>query len=153
MNDFLFPDMNFPSFEAKVKREGEDTWIWDIIRNKWVILTPEETVRQHLIHYLKNELNYPAGLMQVECGLKVGNVLKRFDLVIMDRALHPWLICECKAPEVKLNQQTLEQAAIYNSVLKCPYLAVTNGIKHFCFSIQYTTGKITAMNRFPDFKE
>jgi hypothetical protein len=144
-----YPELNFPSFEHKTKVENDQEYIWESIRQAWILLTPEEWVRQNLIRYFADVLAYPAGLMQAECQITVGKVKKRFDLVVMDRNLRPWLICECKAPLVNIDASVMQQAAHYNSQLKCPYLAVTNGSKHYCFAINFKEESFQNLGDFP----
>lgn len=146
-----YPELNFPSFQHKIKEENKQDYIWEPIRKIWLLLTPEEWVRQNLIQYLAEDLQYPIGLMQAECLVKVGKLNKRFDLVVMDKSLQPWLICECKAPEIKIDAKVMEQAANYNSQLKCPYLAVTNGLKHYCFEISFTENNFKNIGSFPEY--
>lgn len=148
---FSFPELNFPEFEHKLKEENGVSYIWESIRKSWIILTPEEWVRQNLIRYFVDVLAYPAGLMQIECKIMVGKVNKRFDLVVMDKNLKPWLICECKAPGIPIRQSTLEQAGIYNSELKCPYLAVTNGLKHYCYEIDFLSSNFKNIGNYPNY--
>ena len=144
-----YPELNFPPFEHKLKVENSKDYIWEPIRKSWILLTPEEWVRQNLIRYFADVLAYPMGLMQSECQIKVGKIKKRFDLVIMDKNLNPWLICECKGPNINIDASVFQQAAIYNSKLKCPYLAVTNGMKHYCFEINFKEGSFKNVGDFP----
>lgn len=148
-----FPELNFPVFEHKIKIENNQNYIWEPIRKMWIILTPEEWVRQNLIRYLTKELKYPMGLMQTECQIRVGKVNKRFDLVVMDKTLHPWLICECKAPKIKIDAAVMQQASHYNSKLKCPFLAITNGLMHYCFEINFKEGSYKNVGDFPVYPE
>ncbi len=147
----IYPELNFPSFEHKIKEENNQEYIWEPIRKSWILLTSEEWVRQNLIRYFADVLAYPAGLMQAECQIMVGKVKKRFDLVVMNRSLQPWLICECKAPPIAITASVFEQAAQYNSKLKCPYLAVTNGLQHYCFEVNFTEGSTQPLKDFPIF--
>lgn len=148
-----YPELNFPHFEHKIKDENGQAYIWESIRQSWIVLTPEEWVRQNLIRYFVDILAYPAGLMQAECQITVGKVKKRFDLVVMDKNLKPWLICECKAPAISIDASVMQQAAIYNSELKCPYLSVTNGIKHYCYEINFERGDFKNIGNFPVYKK
>jgi hypothetical protein len=147
-----YPELNFPPFEHKTKQEAGITYIWEPIRKIWLVMTSEEWVRQNLIRYFVDVLAYPMGLMQSECKVKVGKLTKRFDLVVMDKNLKPWLICECKGTEINIDNTTLQQAGNYNSQLKCPYLAVTNGMKHFCFQISFTEGNFKPLKDFPTYE-
>ena len=148
---FAYPELNFPSFEHRIKEENGRELIWEPIRKAWIVLTPEEWVRQNLVRYFADVLAYPPGLMQVESQIMVGKRKKRFDLVVMDKNLQPWLICECKAPAVSITSATLQQAAIYNSELKCPYLTVTNGLQHYCFRIDFSEGSFENLPGFPPY--
>jgi hypothetical protein len=148
----MYPELNFPTFNHTLKEEAGVTYIWEPIRKIWLVLNAEEWVRQNLIRYFVDVLAYPMGLMQCECQVKVGKVLKRFDLVVLDRDLKPWLICECKAPGIPISSGTLQQAGHYNSELKCPYLAVTNGINHYCFKISFAKGNFETLKDFPAYE-
>lgn len=145
-------ELNFPDYNYKLKEENQKHLIWDIIREAWVVLTPEEWVRQNLIHYFIDHLGYPRGLMNVESKITVHGKEKRFDLVVMSHNLDPWLLCECKAPDVKISDATLHQASQYNFSLKCPYLAVTNGLDHFCFLIDFDSSSTQKLTEFPSFQ-
>ena len=129
--------LNFPPYNFKVKTSGEITQIFDIVRKKYVALTPEEWVRQHFIHYLVNEKNFPQSLLAVEMNIKVNRTQKRCDIVGYNNTGKPILIVECKAPEVKISQKTFEQIARYNIALQVKYLAVSNGLKHYFCQIDF----------------
>jgi hypothetical protein len=108
------PSLNLPSFDPNlIKKEGK-LWIVDSIRKKSLILTPEEWVRQHWINFLINHLKYPRGLIALEKGMKYNQLQKRTDLVTLDRVGKPYLLIECKAPEVRISQKTMEQASVYH---------------------------------------
>lgn len=107
--------------------------IHDQIRKKWIILTPEEWVRQHLIHYLITEKNYPASTLAIEKMIELNDVKKRFDLVAYDNHMRPILLAECKAPYIDLSKDVLAQAERYNLVLNCRFFMITNGLQHFVF--------------------
>lgn len=122
-------ELALPAFNYKVKRQSGALMIFDIIRKKFVILTPEEWVRQHVIHYLVESKNYPVALIAVEREIDLYGLRRRFDVVAFDRKGKPWLIIECKAPSVQLDQKVFDQAFRYNITLTAPYVAITNGIK------------------------
>jgi type I site-specific restriction endonuclease len=111
--------------------------IFDVIRKKFVLITPEEWVRQHFVHFLVNHYKYPRSMIRLEGGLKYNALNKRSDIVVYSRDAKPWMLIECKAPEVPLDQSVLDQAAQYNLILKAPYLVATNGLKHFCCEIDH----------------
>lgn len=127
--------LNLPEFPAKVKQVDGKVMIFDIIRKKYVQLTPEEWVRQNFIYYLVNFLDYPKSLIKVESGLRYNRLLKRSDILIFNRDVEPLLLVECKSSELKITQDVLDQAAVYNRSLNARYLLVTNGIQHLCWKI------------------
>ncbi len=124
--------LNFPDYDIKLSREGERIKVFDEIRRKWMVLTPEEWVRQHLLCFLRQSCGVPVGVLSVEKGLKVNNVSKRIDVAVYDRSGNPVMICECKRPEIKLDEKVFEQIFVYNLPLGVEYLLVTNGLKHLC---------------------
>ncbi len=122
--------LNFPTYNFKVKTEENANYVFDIIRKKYVLVTPEEWVRQHLLWYLIHEKKYPASLISVEKGLEVNGLKKRFDLLVYDNLGKPLLLTECKSPNIKLTQQVFDQIANYNMKFKVKQLLVTNGLQH-----------------------
>ena len=106
--------------------------ILDIIRKKYIVLTPEEWVRQHFVNYLILDLHYPKSLFKIESGLKFNHMQKRSDILIHDRTGAPWMLVECKSPDIKLTQKAFNQIAVYNMTIGAKYLAVTNGMAHYC---------------------
>lgn len=125
-------DLTLPAFDYKVKKHNGTVRIYDIIRKKYVVLTPEEWVRQHMVHYLIDSKFYPAALIAVEKEIDLYGLRRRFDLVCYDRAGIPFLIIECKAPTVPLSQKVFDQVFGYNLVMAAKYIAITNGITHYC---------------------
>lgn len=123
--------LNFPAYNFKLKSQENRNYVFDIIRKKYVLLTPEEWVRQHLLHYLVQEGAYPASLIAVERGLQMNGLQKRFDVLVFDRQAQPLMLVECKSPDVQLTKETFLQAAVYNSQFLCPHILITNGINHF----------------------
>ncbi len=101
-------------------------------RHRWVRLTPEEWIRQQLLHRMVSEEGYPASLIAVEQAITVGDVHKRCDAVVYDSAMHPLMLIECKAETVPLTQKTLDQAITYNRKLNVPYLLLSNGAQTIC---------------------
>lgn len=146
-----YPQLNIPSFGYKTRTGNGVNEIWDVQRKKYVVCTPEEWVRQHLIHYLIDHLHYPSGLIAVEKEIKLHRTRKRFDLVVNGRQGNPWMLIECKAPDIELTQEVLNQAGRYNSVLKAPYLAVTNGMKIILASVDLNAGSFRFLKEFPNF--
>jgi hypothetical protein len=127
--------LNLPAFEHKLKEEGGKTFIWDIIRKKFVVLQPEEWVRQHLVHLLVNHLHYPKGLLSVEQGLHYNGISKRADIVVRNHEGGIFLLVEVKAFTVALSEQVLHQIASYHRVLDARYLLISNGLEHFCLDM------------------
>ena len=119
--------LNLPRHDISIRNDGTRTYIFDIIRKKYLVLTPEEWVRQNFVHYLTEDLHYPASLMMTENGLKLFNTQKRSDIVIYDRNGNPLVVVECKATDVKITQETFNQVARYNIKFRAPLIIVTNG--------------------------
>lgn len=128
---------------------GQRTQIFDAFRNKYVALTPEEWVRQHVLHYLLDELKYPKNKIAVEVSLKVNGLSKRADIVVYDSEMNPWMLLECKAAEVEVNQSVFDQAARYNLSMKVPFLVVTNGMRLLAARIDLKKGKIFPVKGMP----
>ncbi len=125
------------------------TMVYDALRKKHVLLTPEEEVRQKLIIYLLQAKKVPAGLIAIERGLKINGMIKRFDLVIYNQSGEPHLAIECKAPSVALTQSTLQQLATYNLHLKAEFLMVSNGLKHLICQVNFETREINFLDSLP----
>ena len=123
--------LNFPTFTFRFKNSENKAAIFDEIRKKFIILTPEEWVRQHVIQFLLQVKNYPKSYINVEKLIKINDLNKRYDVVVYQPNGELFLLIECKAPEVKISQQTFDQIARYNLVLKAKYLMVTNGLNHY----------------------
>jgi hypothetical protein len=141
--------LNLPPFAHKVKELSGKPYIYDLIRRKYVALTPEEWVRQHFIHLLITHYGYPRSLFAVETGLKYNTLAKRTDILILSTEGTPYLLVECKAPHIALSESTLAQIGRYNFTLRPKYLAVTNGMAHYCFSVQ--DGQLRYHDDFPHF--
>ena len=122
--------LNLPIYSIKLKKEENKTLVFDPIRKKHIVLTPEEWVRQNFIQFLIEEKNYPASLMAVEMGIDLLNTKKRCDIVLYNTKGLPHMIVECKAPSIKISQDTFDQIARYNMTLKTELIVVTNGLKH-----------------------
>ena len=130
-----FPGLNFPEYEARTEYAGGRWLIWDDLRKKKLVLTQEEWVRQHLIHYLIKHLHYPAGLSITEKKVNVNGLSRRLDLAIMSPEGRCIMLAECKAPEVELTEETVHQIAAYAKPLQPELMLLTNGIRHICFRI------------------
>lgn len=141
--------LNLPSFDAKIRKKGVGFDIFDPLRRKYVSLTPEEWVRQHFVHYLINERKYPASLIANETGIKLNSLFRRCDTVIYNRQLQPLMIVEYKEPKVAITQQVFDQVARYNTVLRVPYIVVSNGLSHYCYRIDYAHARYTFLTEIP----
>ena len=134
------------------KVENGVKYFWDDIRKANYILTPEETVRQLLIQYLITELNYPKNKIAVEKKIMVLGNAKRFDLVVFENNGNlPFMLIECKAPNVPISQETLSQVSAYNFSMKAPYLAVCNGLETHCYTINFEQHTYKALIAFPNY--
>ena len=127
--------------------------VFDPVRKKYVVLTPEEMVRQNIILYLANTKNYPMNLMRVEVGMKLNNMQKRCDVLIYNRNLSPLLMVECKAENVKISQDIFVQLARYNLVFKVPYLIATNGKNTYFCKLNFEKQSYEFLNEIPTFEE
>ena len=145
--------LNLPEYNFRTKTENDKTLIFDGIRKKFVVLTPEEWVRQHFIEYLKKEKNYPENLMAVEKQIAVNGMQRRFDLLVYTRNGQPLLIAEFKAPEVKITQETFDQVVRYNMALKVEKIIVSNGLQHFACEIDYSKNSYAYLPEIPVFVE
>jgi hypothetical protein len=141
--------LNLPQFPFKITQKDEKIYIFDEIRKKHLVLTPEEWVRQHFIQYLIKNKGFSSALIQIEGGLKVNSLAKRSDIVAFDRQGNKCLLVECKAPEVTISQATFDQAARYNLVHRCPWIAVTNGIQHYYAKIDHQQKSFVFVEELP----
>lgn len=136
--------------QLRVKREADKRYIFDRIRKKWLVLQPEEMVRQLVLEYLLQERGYNSNRISMERGLKVNTLDRRFDLLVYDKDIKPYLLIECKAPQVKISQSVFEQVSWYNSSLQVPYLMVTNGRENYCCWMDYETKHYRFLDAVPD---
>ena len=123
--------LNLPTYKFKIKSNENKYFIFDIVRKKYVSLTPEEWVRQHIVHYLVKEKKYPISLITIEKKLTINKLTKRTDIVVFNTDGLPHIIVECKAASVNINQDAFDQIARYNLKLKANYLFVSNGLNHY----------------------
>lgn len=144
--------LNLPSFDLKLKGTKEHPMILDILRRKFVALTPEEWVRQHFIHFLVEHKNYPSSLLANEIQLKCGNKVLRADSVLYTRELTPKMIIEYKAPHIPITQRVFDQISSYNFLLHVDYLVVTNGLQHYICKMDYAGKKYLFLEDVPDYK-
>lgn len=148
---FIMQKLNLPEYSFRIKATEGKSFIFDSLRKKFVRLTPEEWVRQNFIQFLIVEKKYPVSLIAVEAGVKVNNNPQRADMIVFDRSGIPVLVAEFKAPEVKISQQTFDQIVRYNMQLKVKFLIVSNGLDHFCCSINYADNSYAFIAEIPEF--
>ena len=145
--------LNLPTYLFRIKQDGEKKYIFDEIRRRYVMLTPEEWVRQHVVKYLESAKHFPHSLIAIEKGFKQLQRKQRYDLLIFDRQGEPLMIVECKAPAVEIDQKSFDQANRYNQKHKAPFMLITNGRKHFCCQIDPVNKKYRFLQEIPDFSE
>ncbi len=143
--------LNFPEFEFKVQEREGKLSIFDSLRKKYLIVTPEEWVRQHMIRYLIEYHQYPRSLFSLEKGLFYNKLQKRTDILVHDRKGSPFLLIECKAPDIKLSQKTVEQVAVYNTQIKANYIGITNGKSHLFLELSEAGDAYTQLQTVPQF--
>ena len=145
-------ELNFPKFSFRFKNNENKVSIFDIIRKKFVILQPEEWVRQNCIHYLIDIKKFPISLINVEKELIINNLKKRYDIVVYkpDGSIH--LLVECKSPKITINQETFDQIARYNLELKATYLMVTNGLNHYYCQMDFDNSRYIFLKDIPNYK-
>ena len=144
--------LNFPSYSFRFKNSENKVAIFDQTRKKFIILTPEEWVRQHTVQYLLQDKNYPKSYLNVEKLLKINDISKRYDIVVFQPNGTIFLLVECKAPEVNITQKTFDQIAQYNLTLKAQYLMVTNGLNHYFCQMDFENEKYIFLDDLPPFK-
>ena len=144
--------LNFPTYPFRFKNSENKRLIFDEIRKKFVVLQPEEWVRQHCVQYLIKEKHYPKSLINVEKELKINDLKKRYDIVVFksDGSIH--LIVECKAPKITIKQNAFDQIARYNLALNAEYLMVTNGLNHYYCTINFEEERYQFLKDIPNYK-
>jgi len=145
--------LNFPPLEITMRQHNIRHEIYDPVRKRYFVLTPEEWVRQHVIAYLLLEKQVPINLIAVEKTLKINNLTKRFDVVVFNRNARPLMLIECKAPGIRVSESVFDQAARYNMSLKAGLFLITNGIEHYCCRIDFENSLYVFMNEIPLFQE
>ncbi|GAA6528830.1 MAG: type I restriction enzyme HsdR N-terminal domain-containing protein [Prevotella sp.] len=145
--------LNLPDFQVKLSGTQERPAIFDLLRRKYVALTPEEWVRQHFIHFLIEHRGYPATLMQNEIQLKVGDKVLRADSILYGNDLHPRMIIEYKAPNIPVTQKVFDQISVYNLLLHVDYLIVSNGIRHYICKMDYPRQGYSFLKDIPSYEQ
>ena len=145
-------DLNFSKFKMRIKNKENLYFIFDIIRKNWYLLTKEEWVRQHCIHFLIFTKKYPKSLVNVEKKILINGVRKRYDIVVYSKQRDVIILVECKAYNVNINQDVFDQIAKYNLELKSRYLMISNGLSHFYYTINYESNEYLFMKDLPTYK-
>lgn len=141
--------IDFPEEQPKLRQTNKYKEIFDIVRKKWLVLTPEEWVRQNIVLFILLKMNYPASLIAIEKEIKVGELKKRCDIVIYSTRAEPWMIIECKEMNVSLAQKTMEQILRYHITLPATFLIITNG--SFCYGFEKNKDEFLEINGFPKY--
>lgn len=144
--------LNLPAFPFKVTEAEGKKMIFDPVRKKHLVLTPEEWVRQHFIQFLIREKGYPAGLLRLEAKVMHYRRSGRYDALFLNRSGIPVLLIECKAPKVKIESETFEQAVRYNSSVGAPYIALTNGMEHFFMRVDHRERRVNFLEEIPEYQ-
>lgn len=144
-------ELNFPKYQFRFKNSENKIAVFDVLRKKFVILTPEEWVRQHSVHFLLEEKKIPRSLLNVEKQIKLNQLTKRYDVVAYKPNGNIFLIVECKAPKIPITQSTFDQIARYNLSLKAEYLMVTNGLQHYYCQMDYKNERYQFLREIPQF--
>ena len=144
--------LNLPKYSFKIKEVEGKKMIFDRCRKKYVTLTPEEWVRQHLVEFLISEKNYPTPLIVNEATIEVNRMKKRCDTVVYNKKGLPEIVVEYKAPHISITQETFDQIAMYNFALQVNYLIVSNGMNHYCCRIDYNNQRYTFLEEIPEYE-
>ena len=146
------PKLNFSKeFDFQFRQDKDKFFIYDVLRKKYLLLTPEEWVRQHVVQFLMQEKKYPKSLINVEKVLKINGLRKRYDVVVFNSDGSIFILIECKAPEIKITQATFDQIARYNMTMNAQFLMVTNGLNHYFCQMDYENEKYTFLENLPNY--
>lgn len=149
----MMEPLNLPTYFFRIKEDRGKKYIFDEIRRRFVLLTPEEWVRQHAVNFLVKEKKFPKQLISVEKGFKQNRNRMRYDLLVYDRKGKPLMIIECKAPGVEINQHVFDQAGRYNNNHKASYMLITNGMKHYCCFIDIASRQFSFLQDVPNYDQ
>ena len=141
--------INYPQYNFRLKKEKDKDFIFDVVRHQWIVLTPEEWIRQNFLQYLIQVKNYPPSLLSIEKMISLGELKKRCDIVVYDRNALPWMIIECKEMNVALNPKVLEQILRYHITLPAKYLVITNG--SYCYGFEKKEEQFFEIHQLPEF--
>jgi len=146
-------NLSLPTYDFRYTERENKKYIFDIIRKRYVLLTPEEWVRQNFIRYLLKEKGYIQSLVRVEMFFKLNRLSKRADIALFDRNGQPKVLVECKSPKVTISQVVFEQIARYNLSFKVDILILTNGLQHYCCKMDYKQKNYSFLEEIPRFEE
>ena len=143
-----YPKLNYPPIHLRARRgTGGRTEVFDKVRGRWLVLTPEEWVRRHVVEYMRNECGFQPEQIAEEHPIDINNMSQRADIVAFDNNSTPWVVVECKEPNIKIDNAVLAQVVRYNSILGCRYIVITNGIATYCYT--HEDGKYQPISHFP----
>ena len=145
--------LNLPTYFFRIKEDRGKKYIFDEIRRRYVLLTPEEWVRQHMVNYLVTLKKFPLSLISVEKGFNNNRRKQRYDLLVFDRKGEPLMMIECKAPDIDINQHVFDQAGRYNNKYKATYMLISNGLNHYCCQINKTNRQYRFLHEIPEYSE
>jgi len=145
--------LNLPTYDLRLRRTGNRDMIFDVLRRKYVALTPEEWVRQHFVHFLIEHKGYPTALLANEIELRIGEKHLRADTLLYNKELHPHMLIEYKSPTIALTQKVFDQISAYNLLLHADYLIVSNGMQHICCRMDYEQNTYHFLEEIPDYSE
>lgn len=143
--------LNLPDYDFRLKEKDKNLFIFDELRKKFLVLTPEEWVRQNIIRYLITDKDFPEGLISTEAGIKVNTLRRRYDVLVFSKLGDPFMLVECKSTEIKLTQNVIDQVVAYNSQIKAPYILISNGMQHFFLKLN-ASGIFEFQPDLPNFK-
>lgn len=149
----MLPLSGIPTYSFRIRERNNKAWIYDIFRKKFVMFTPEEWVRQNFLTWLTLEKGYPVSMLGVETNLQMEGTLWRCDAVFFNRSAKPHVIIECKSPDVQITQESFDQVARYNYLLRARYLMVTNGLTHYCCQVDYLRHTYQFLKEIPLWKD
>lgn len=147
------PRLNLPSCEFKIRKCSNGVDIWDVVRNKWLVLTPEEWVRQHILHWLIRDVKIASTSIVCEYAVNVNGLAQRADIVAFSPGVKPIIIIECKAPDISINKSVFAQVARYNSTVKADYMIISNGMSTYYFKCSTKDGEYQQINSAMEFIE
>ena len=145
--------LNLPTYDLRLRRTGNRDMIFDVLRRKYVALTPEEWVRQHFVHFLIEHKGYPTALLANEIELRIGGKHLRADTLLYNKELRPHMLIEYKSPTIALTQKVFDQISAYNLLLHADYLIVSNGMQHICCRMDYEQNSYHFLEEIPDYSE